>query len=70
MWPWMLLFAILALSALGIARLARRTHDETVVTVRSFDEFRDALTPGVAALGSETTALGEHVDRGPRPSRR
>lgn len=70
MWPWIILVAILAICALAIARLARRTHDETVTAVRSFDEFREALTPGAAALRSEATAVGEHLDRGPTPPRR
>jgi len=70
MWPWVLLVAVLALSALGIARLSRRTRDETVATVRSFDEYRDALNPDATALRSEAGALGKHLDRGPRSSRR
>jgi len=64
---WLLCVGLSALAVLGFVLIVRRTHDELDDTVRSFDEFREALSPGVSALGSGVDELGDHADRGPGP---
>lgn len=69
--PWWLLFVVaLMLAVFVIARAARRTHDEMRTTIESFDEFREALSPGVAALQAGTRPLKAHLERGPQAPQR
>ena len=70
MWPWAFLLASLVVATCAVVQLARRTHDETVATLRSFDELREALTSSLEALHTEASLLGRHLDHGPRPGRR
>jgi len=67
---WLLFVVVLVLGVVALARVARGTRDETRATVRSFDAFREALSPGVATLGSSTGRLRERLDRGPRAPQR
>lgn len=55
----------LVVAAAALA-LTRRARDEMSDTVHSFDDFREALSPRVGALGDQARALGERLDRGPR----
>lgn len=51
--PLLVLVGILAIVAVTIAVLAARTRNDLDLTIRSFSDFLDALTPAVSSLSTD-----------------